>query len=123
MKARRGMTLVELMIVVAIIGVLASLAGVAFNRQVKRAKITKLEQYAMEIAKGQEDFYSRHGVYYPVNDTASGVGLTSGPNEITRRRWRNALGFDRRDGPPEMRGAGLRGHHRRQLRWGLRGLC
>lgn len=60
---RRGMTLVELMIVVAILGILASVAGVAFFRQIKRAKITKLEVLATKAASGQTD--ALRGQYFP----------------------------------------------------------
>ena len=65
----KGLTLIELMVVVAIIGILAALAGVAYFKQIKNAKMMKLEQYAMELSTGQEDFYSRHNVYFPIDNS------------------------------------------------------
>ena len=72
LKNRRGMTLVELMIVVAIIGVLASIGGVAFMRQLKTAKITRLKEFTMDAARGQRDMFSRHGAYYPFDGVSAG---------------------------------------------------
>ena len=88
----KGLTLVELMIVVAIVGILASISGVAYFRQVKRAKIAKLEQFAMDAARGQEEFGSRHGLYFPV-----GPGNIISTIDTTQtaefERWQRLLGF------------------------------
>jgi prepilin-type N-terminal cleavage/methylation domain-containing protein len=66
---QRGFTLVELMIVVAIVGILAALGAVAYGRYMKRGKISKMEQWAMDISRGQEQFRSRQGFYYPGDGT------------------------------------------------------
>ena len=62
-RSERGMTLVELMIVVAIVGVLASIAIVSYNSYVEEAHLTEMRQYAQDVERGQEDFHSRHGTY------------------------------------------------------------
>ena len=69
--AGRGLTLVELMIVVVIVGILAAMAGYGFTRFVTKGKIQRLESYALEVAQGQEDFRSRHGSYYPPGSASS----------------------------------------------------
>ena len=61
--SRRGITLVELMIVVAVIGLLASIAIVSFNQFIERGHMTELEQYAMDLERGQEQYFSRHHEY------------------------------------------------------------
>ena len=86
----KGMTLVELMIVVAIVGILASLAGVAFLRQVKRSKISRLEAMSMDVGRGLEEFGSRHGSYYPINAPSVSIDSTETPES---RRWSTLLGF------------------------------
>lgn len=68
LRAPRGMTLVELMVVVAIVAVLAALGGVSYMRYIKEGKIAKLRQYAMEVQAGQEQYKSRNGYYLDIDD-------------------------------------------------------
>lgn len=65
LATRHGLTLVELMIVVAIVGVLAAAAGVSYSRYVQKGHITKLKQIALEVAQGQESYRSRNNTYWP----------------------------------------------------------
>lgn len=64
--SRRGFTLVELMIVVAIIGVISAIGAVSYGRFVKTSKIHKLESYAMKLSASQEQFRSKNGGYAPL---------------------------------------------------------
>lgn len=58
-QAKRGFTLVELMIVVAIVGVLASLAIYGVNRYVNNAKTTEARAVVARIAKDATTAYAR----------------------------------------------------------------
>lgn len=91
MTARRGFTLVELMIVVAIIGVLAAVAGVAYMKYIKSAKIGKLKQYAMEIANAQEQYKSQNSRY--LGEAGSPITYDE---TATSPKFKQLLGFDKK---------------------------
>ena len=65
LSSQRGVTLIELMVVVAILGILAALASVAYGRYIKSGKIERLKAIAMEGQSGQERYKSRNNAYYP----------------------------------------------------------
>lgn len=81
----RGLTLVELMIVVAIVGVLASIASFSFSKYVTASKVTEMKQWAMDIARGQEQYLSRNGQY---------LDLESKTYDRDLPEWTNLLEFN-----------------------------
>ena len=64
MKSKGGFTLIELMIVVAIIGVLAAIAIPAYQDYVKRAKMSEVLYVFDAVATGATEYYSAIG-YFP----------------------------------------------------------
>jgi type IV pilus assembly protein PilA len=88
---RDGFTLVELMIVVAIIGLLAAIAVPAFLSYQLRAKRSEAYGNLVSIARAQESFFTANGVYHDTG--GSFPGPAPGP---IKRAWdaASALEFD-----------------------------
>ncbi len=64
-RSERGVTLIELLIAVAIIGVLATMATVGFRHFVRKARSVEGNLALMEVRKLQDGFHSELGQYAP----------------------------------------------------------
>jgi prepilin-type N-terminal cleavage/methylation domain-containing protein len=62
-RARRGFTLVELMIVVAIVGLLAAVAIPAFSRYVREAGLSEAKANIQGILEAQQAYFARFQRY------------------------------------------------------------
>lgn len=60
-KREAGFTLIELMIAIAIIGVLAAIAVPAFSNYLARARVSEAIQYAESCKTGYVEFYATKG--------------------------------------------------------------
>jgi type IV pilus assembly protein PilA len=67
--ARRGFTLVELAVVVAIVGVLSVIAVVGYRKLTLSAKVTEARNMVSAIRIAQEDYKLERGVYADLGDT------------------------------------------------------
>ncbi|HID7633165.1 TPA: pilin [Neisseria meningitidis] len=73
---QKGFTLIELMIVIAIVGILAAVALPAYQDYTARAQVSE----AILLAEGQKsavtEYYLNHGEW-PVNNTSAGVATST----------------------------------------------
>ncbi|HHA3960279.1 TPA: pilin [Neisseria gonorrhoeae] len=76
---QKGFTLIELMIVIAIVGILAAVALPAYQDYTARAQVSE----AILLAEGQKsavtEYYLNHGIWPENNDKA---GVASSPTDI-----------------------------------------
>nr|WP_101129091.1 pilin [Neisseria meningitidis] len=76
---QKGFTLIELMIVIAIVGILAAVALPAYQDYTARAQVSE----AILLAEGQKsavtEYYLNHGIW-PANNSSAGVA--SSPSDI-----------------------------------------
>ena len=76
-KVQQGFTLIELMIVVAIIGILAAVAIPAYQDYTKRAHVTEGLSLASSGKTAVTEFFNSKGTLPPGNISA---GLATGPS-------------------------------------------
>ena len=85
-KHLRGITLLELMIVVVIIGIMAAVAYPNYKDFVDRAKRNEAKAILLEIAQNQERFYLQNNTYGVLTDlgyTADTITTDSGAYSVT----------------------------------------
>jgi type IV pilus assembly protein PilE len=72
---QRGFTLIELMIAVAVVGILAAIAYPSYTEYVARGKRSECKSALLRVAQFQERFYTANNSY---TSDLSGALLTSG---------------------------------------------
>ena len=79
MKMQKGFTLIELMIVVAIIGILAAIAIPAYQDYTIRAQVTEGATLMDGVKIAMQDYYAFHGTWptsLTASDAAHGLNFT-----------------------------------------------
>ncbi|GHD67517.1 type IV pilin protein [Jeongeupia chitinilytica] len=89
-RAEAGFTLIELMITIAIIGILASIALPAYSNYVKRAKAKTAGADLVSLSLGLENYYQKQLGYPPAS---SNTTTTAGTQSLITT-WSPAQGAD-----------------------------
>ena len=74
-KGQKGFTLIELMIVVAIIGILAAIAIPQFQNYRKRGYDSAAQQFLKNMTTAQEAYFSKFEEYCSTQAALEGAGL------------------------------------------------
>jgi len=75
-KTQKGFTLIEIMIVVAILGILSAIALPSYQEHVTKSRRTDAKVTLMRIAQLQESFFAQN-LSYAENLTALGLGANT----------------------------------------------
>jgi type IV pilus assembly protein PilE len=95
----RGITLIELIVVIAIVGVLASIAIPSYRQYLLRSHRSEAKSALLNLAAAQEKFYLQNNTYTTALTTAppAGLGLTAttvnGHYTVAIAAGANAAGF------------------------------
>jgi len=77
-RVQTGFTLIELMIVVAIIGILAAIAYPSYDEYVKRGNRTEGQALLSDASARQERYFAQNNAYITSDADIAKLGLKSG---------------------------------------------
>lgn len=108
-RIARGMTLIEIMVVITILGLIAAAVGIAVVPQLQQARIDRAKLDIQNIQGGMKLYYTRNGKY---PDTASGLNaLVQGRmlEEAPKDPWGNEYVYLNEGGKPVIMSYGADG--------------
>ena len=91
-RKQQGFTLIELMIVVAIVGILAAIAVPAYQDYMARAKVSEGVAAVDQIRTTIADFYTSQG-HFPAAASSGYTGSTTGVFNIDRAKYASQVAY------------------------------
>jgi type IV pilus assembly protein PilA len=85
--AKRGFTLIEMMIVVVIVGVLAALAVVGYRKLIQSSHISEAQHMVQDIRVAQESYHSETQQYANISTGLYAYYPMASPNGRTVTGW------------------------------------
>jgi type IV pilus assembly protein PilE len=93
LPSHRGFTLVEIMVTIAIIGILASVAIPAYSRYVVRGNRAAAQQHLIDLAQREQQYLADARTY---KDSVSGLNMQT-PTAVSKYY---DISIELQDGPP-----------------------
>lgn len=84
-RVQVGFTLIEIMIVVAIIGILAAIAYPSYDEYVKRGNRTEGQALLSDASARQERYFAQNNAYVTSNGDIAKLGLKGGNKSETNK--------------------------------------
>lgn len=91
MRQMKGFTLIELMIVVAVIGILAAIAYPSYQEHVRKSKRADAQAALMELSHFMERYYTANGRYLQGDGTKPALPFSKTPKDGSAENYSLAL--------------------------------
>ncbi len=84
-----GFTLMELMIAVAVVGILAAIAYPSYTDSIRRARRSDARSALLDLAARQERFYNQYNTYASsvTGSGSTGLGYSSADITVSNKTW------------------------------------
>uniref|UniRef100_A4XQV9 Tfp pilus assembly protein PilE-like protein n=1 Tax=Ectopseudomonas mendocina (strain ymp) TaxID=399739 RepID=A4XQV9_ECTM1 len=83
LNRQQGFTLIEVMIVIVVIGILASIAYPSYSEYVKRGNRSEGQAFLNDVAARQERYFSQNNAYVTNNADIGNLALKNGNKSET----------------------------------------